>query len=57
MTCDCCGKKLEPHGLRYTMRLGRVPISRSAGEAPFDLCDECANKIRSMMKRGSDGEH
>lgn len=48
MRCDCCGKKLEPHGLRYVLRIGRVPVSR--GEAPFDLCDECAEKIRAMMR-------
>ena len=51
MTCDMCGVELEQHGLRYTLRISKVPAIRSAGQQPYDLCAICAAKLKMRLGR------
>ena len=49
--CDLCGRALEQHGDRYTVRLSKVPALRQVGERPYDLCPQCAGRLRSQLGR------
>ena len=51
MTCDMCGAVLDQHGLRYLVRISKVPAIRSAGKRPYDLCGKCAAKLEMRLGR------
>lgn len=50
-TCDSCGRPLSQHGDRYTVRVSRVPAFRQLGERPYDLCPQCAARLKVQLGR------
>ncbi len=47
--CDVCGMELEHHGERYIVRIEQVPSSYSSKSRTWDLCPECAKRLRDKM--------
>lgn len=47
--CDLCGKELEHHGERYMVRVEQVPAYRECHKCVWDLCPECADRLREQM--------
>lgn len=50
--CDRCGAVLEQHGNRYTVHLGKVPVTRVNYGRKYDLCARCAGWLEVEMARG-----
>lgn len=50
-TCDVCGVSLDAHGKRFTLSLNRVPAIRVADGHRWDLCPECAARLKMLMSR------
>ena len=50
-TCDLCGRALAQHGDRYTVRVSKVPAIRQVGEKPYDLCPQCAARLKMQLGR------
>ena len=48
-TCDLCGRPLAQHENRYVLRLVAVPAYRQPCGRPYDLCPECAGRIREKL--------
>lgn len=49
--CDVCGVELEHHGERYIVHIEAVPAYRTAGNSTWDLCPECAAKLRASFEK------
>ena len=49
--CDMCGRALPQHGDRYTLRVEKVPAFRMTGRKPYDLCPECAARLKVKLGR------
>ena len=54
--CDLCGKELEHHGERYMVRVEQVPAYRECHKCVWDLCPECADRLREELDKGKDGK-
>lgn len=49
--CDMCGRALPQHGDRYTVKVEKVPAFRMIGHGPYDLCPECAARLKVKLGR------
>lgn len=51
--CDVCGRPLEHHGDRYTLRIEHVPAyrDRRADHRLYDLCPQCAARMKVQLGR------
>ena len=52
MTCDICGKELDQHRDRYVVRFQSVPIYRDTNHEAYDLCLDCAEHLRKVLRKG-----
>lgn len=52
--CDVCGAAIDRHGKRFTLTLSRVPAVRATDGARWDLCPECAARLKIIMERDRD---
>ena len=48
--CDRCGTELDRYGERYILRIERVPAVRETTNAAYDLCPNCARRMKKSME-------
>ncbi len=49
--CDWCGRPLAIHGDRYVANISPVPAFPADSRALYNLCPQCANRLKTKLGR------